>query len=396
MGHSKVAVATAMALALSLPVAALTGCQSAEQKAMETAAAVVNGETIAEQTITDYIQSYRTSNGLENNGDWAQWLVDQGLTPSGLRSQTIDYYVRQVVIEQEAKKHQIEVSDADINQQIDEVKSYYGYDDEQWNEQLSAIGYTPDSYRDYVAQSLYQEKLADVVYEPSDQSAVDKQVVEFANSYSTALDGSKKLKCIVFNPGENAKAKEALDKVKQGGDFDKIAEEYTETSDYDGWDSMVTVDEAVADAVSSLDKGATTDVVEGTSYLFIVKVEDVCKKPEGGYTSTDQIPAEFLEEFTANATQQEKYVHFQTFIDDLMNSASVEKRDMPSNLPYDVDLSGYTSKTSDEYIYDHTNFNELSEGQNTTGPEGSNAAANSNGAADANAGEASANANSTN
>ena len=63
--------------ALSAAVAfAITGCGGTG--ASKGAAAKVNGTEISEQSVTDYIQSFRTAQGLEKEDAWGQWLVHYG------------------------------------------------------------------------------------------------------------------------------------------------------------------------------------------------------------------------------------------------------------------------------------------------------------------------------
>ena len=312
----------------------LTGCGSQAQ-----IAATVNGENIEEATITEYIQNFRDANGLAEEKAWAQWMVDNSRDADSLRSDAIDYYIRIAVIEQDAKAKGVAVSDDDINAQLAEIKEYYGYDDAQFKEQIEAIGYTEDTYREYIRQSLTQEKLMEATSE--DIKASDEEVLEMANNYSSILNGSKKVRCIAISTDNST---QAVDIQKQasavGADFDAIAAEKSESTDYDGWDVLVPMDQAVADAIATMDKGAVSDVIQGTDWLFIVKVEDVCVVGEEGFTSIDQVPAELKDEFTENVVSSAKSTAFDTYVQNLVDSANKTVNPKPSGLPYDVSTEG--------------------------------------------------------
>ena len=160
-------------MAISLP-AIMVGCGAAGA-----VAATVNGENIEESSITTYIENFRNVNSLNDDTAWAQWLVDNGRTAEELRQDAIDYYVRIAVIAQDAKSKGIEVTKDDIDAQIDEIKSYYGYDDAQFKEQIEAIGYTEESYREYIKQQLTQERLMAATEEQA--TASDEEILSMAS-----------------------------------------------------------------------------------------------------------------------------------------------------------------------------------------------------------------------
>ena len=330
--------------AVGVTAVVLTGCGSQAQ-----IAATVNGENIEEATITEYIQNFREANALSEDTAWAQWLVDNSRDADSLRSDAIDYYVRVAVIEQDAKAKGITVSDEDIDSQLAEIKEYYGYDDEQFKEQIEAIGYTEDTYREYIRQSLTQEKLMDATSE--DIQASDAEILEMANNYSSILNGAKKVRCIAISTDNSASA---VDIQKQasapGADFNAIADEKSESTDYDGWDVLVPMDQAVSDAIATLDKGAVSDVIQGTDWLFIVKVEDTCAVGDGGFTAIDQVPTELKDEFAENVVSSAKSTAFDTYVQNLIDSADKVVNPKPSGLPYDVSTEGIepSSTSTDE------------------------------------------------
>lgn len=339
---SRLSAGTAGIIALGIAAAPIamfaTGCSTSA------IAATVNGENIDEQQITEYVQNFRKANGLEDDQAWAQWMVDNGRDAESVRTDAIDYFIRLAVIDQDAKEKGISVSDEEVDSQLAEIKAYYDYDDEQFNEQLEAIGYTPESYRDYVRQSLLQEKLMETV---SDDTAIDEdEVLSQANAYTTILDGAKDIQVIAVDSKQ--KADEAKSKLDTGEDFAAVQSEVGSTTDMDGWDVMIGLDSTVAAELENTEKGAVTGVIEGddgTSF-YIVKVNDVLSVGEEGFASVNEIPETLRAEFEATVEQSVASTNFETYIQGLVDGAEKTVNPMPSGLPYDVSTDGVEPTSS--------------------------------------------------
>lgn len=339
---SRLSAGTAGIIALGIAAAPIamfaTGCSTSA------IAATVNGENIDEQKITDYVQNFRKANGLEDDRAWAQWMVDNGRDAESVRTDAIDYFIRLAVIDQDAKEKGISVSDEEVDSQLAEIKAYYDYDDEQFNEQLEAIGYTPESYRDYVRQSLLQEKLMETV---SEDAAIDEdEVLSQANAYTTILDGAKDIQVIAVDSKE--KADEAKSKLDAGEDFAAVQSEVGSTTDMDGWDVMIGLDSTVAAELENTEKGAVTGVIEGddgTSF-YIVKVNDVLSVGEEGFANVNEIPETLRAEFEATVEQSVASTNFETYIQGLVDGAEKNVNPMPSGLPYDVSTDGVEPTSS--------------------------------------------------
>lgn len=345
----------------------VTGCST-----QDAVAATVNGENIYEQTITDYIQNMRETNDLTDDNTWAQWLVDNGYDVDSIRDNAIDYYVKQKVIEQDAKKHDIEVSDDDVNSQLDEIKGYYSYSDDDFKSALKSAGYTEDSYKEYVKSSMLQEKLMNAVI--TDVDPTDEDLINQANNYKSIINGSKNLKVIALDKNDKSKADDVDKQAKaSGSNFDQIASDNTASSEYDGWDVMVSVDSKVSEAVKNMNKGDISDVIEGTDYYFIVKVVDVCTVPDEGFTSVDQIPESYKDTFKDSLTTSKKSSEFQTYTTNLENDADKTTNPRPDKLPYDVSLDGVQpSENSTAAANNASSSNDVSvDGDTVTSDDGS-------------------------
>lgn len=325
-----------MAIALmGAPVAMMaTGCAATNQ-----VAATVNGENIDEETISSYVANFRKTNGLEDDQAWAQWMVDNGRDAESVRSDAIDYFVQIALIDQDAKSKGIEVTDQDVDNSFNEIKDYYGFSDEEFNEQLSQLGYTTESYRDYLKQSLIQEKLMEQV--SSDVAVSQDEVLTTANSYTSVLDGAKNITSIVVED-ENL-ANDLKSRADAGEDFATLASENSTTTDYDGWDVLMGIDQTVYEALTDKQAGDITAVTpsdDGTRF-FVIKVNEVLDvDQENGFASADQIPEDLYAEFENNVKQSTSATEFDTYVQGLKDAAEITINPMPANLPYDVSTEG--------------------------------------------------------
>lgn len=372
--RNRIAMAVVIA-ALSVPmIVGLSACSSSSGNSLGAtgtitqAAAVVNGQNIAETTVTDYIQDYRTSNNLTDDSAWAQWMVDNNYSAEQLRSDSINYYIQQAVISQDADKRGVSVSDSDIDDQVNKIKDYYGYSDDDWEQQLSQVGYTSDSYRDYVKNSLLQQKLMEATSDGNNSQASDADVLSMANSYASSFNGSKQLKCIVFT--DSSKAQDISKQISSGAlSFDAAQAQNSTSSDYDGWDCLVNVDAAVSAAVKDMSKGQISQPIAGTTAsgnTYIVEVVDVLNVPDGGFTATSQIPTDIYTELQRSASSSAQYTAFETYVQNLVDSADKTINDMPKGLPYDISTDGLTPSNTNNTSANSSNASAQPENGNTS------------------------------
>lgn len=364
-----------MAVALmGAPIAMMvTGCAQTSQ-----VAATVNGENIDESTIDEYIANFRKTNGLDDDQAWAQWMVDNGRDAESVRSDAIDYFVQIALIDQDAKSKGIEVTDEDVNNSFNEIKDYYGFSDEEFDEQLSQLGYTQESYRDYLKQSLIQEKLMEEVSGDVEVSA--DEVLTTANSYTSVLNGAKNITSIVVE--DEALANDIKSKADAGEDFATLASENSTTTDYDGWDVLMGIDQTVYEALTDAKAGDVTAVTpsdDGTRF-FIIKVNDVLSvDQENGFASVDEIPEDLYAEFENNVKQSSSATEFDTYVQGLKDAAEITINPMPENAPYNVSTEGIEATTTDDQTSAETvtldeNGNPVETGEETVVEESGEAA----------------------
>lgn len=342
-------------------------------------AATVNGTEIAEDTVTTYIQSFRAAQSLDTEDKWGEWMASASMTPETVREQVIDYYASQELVKQGAQENDAEVDSAKIEEVIDSMKSKYD-SDEAWQQALSDAGTTEEAYRSSVELALIEQSLKEAIAEKN--APTDEELFE----YSAMYDGARRSSHILFDAEDEATAQEVLDKINSGElDFVDAVKEYSQdsgTAEKDGdvgWDKMSSLISEYTTALGELDKDQVSGLVESQYGWHIIKCTDIFEVPEGGLTSTDQIPAEILESVTASLETQKFNEWYTTFKEE----ADIQINPMPENVPYNLDMSKYqTDEGTDEGSTDGTDGGtEAGDGSADNG----DAADGADGGADANA-----------
>ena len=156
----------ALALALCVALAAAAWC-SREPLAIpiDTAdtsdgvAATVNGVAIGENAITAYLDEFRMAQGLEEDGQWGAWLVENGYTPHMMRRDTVDSFIGMEIMRQAAEQLGSQVSDAEVDEQVRLARSSIVSGDA-WGEYLQRTGLSNAAFRQGVESSLLDAEIA--------------------------------------------------------------------------------------------------------------------------------------------------------------------------------------------------------------------------------------------
>lgn len=326
---------------------ALAGCSGTNYGYTGGIAATVNGTEIEEDTITKYIQDFRTSADLESDDDWANWMTENSVDPETVRKQVIDYYVDLTLEEQACEENEITIDESQVDEQLEEMKSNYS-DDDAWEEALASAGITEDQYRESIESGLREQQLMEAVA-ADEATASDDEVLDMLNTYYTMFDGSKKSSHILFASDDEETAQEVLDKINSGElDFAEAAEEYsTDTvSAADGgnvgWDAVNTFIDAYTEALDELSVGEVSGLVTSDYGIHIIKCTDEFNT-DGSAKSLDEYPDEFVEYITDIVSSQNESTAYSEWFEEYENQAEIEINDMPENVPYNLDMTQYES-----------------------------------------------------
>lgn len=315
-------------------------------------AATVNGVNIKEDTITEQIMSTRTSLGKTDDKDWAQYLADQGQTPESYRESVIRSYASQYLLTAAEKEYNVSVSNDDVQKAWDDAVSSYGGDEKTFEELLSQMGYDKSSYQESLKSQLAQQKLKEAV--APEKEPTDDEILAYVNenlsTYNDARRSSHILIKVASDASEedDAKAKataqEALDKINSGElSFEDAAKKYSEDSSKDdggdvGWDKLTTFVTEYQDALNALSKDQVSGLVKTTYGYHIIKCTDYFHV-DGSVTSVDQIPSDLKKSIVTTIKNKQVSADYSTWLSDYTDKADIKINKMPSNVPYNVDMS---------------------------------------------------------
>lgn len=333
---------------------ALVGCGGTNYGYTGGVAATVNGSEIEEDTITKYIQDFRTSSDLTSDQDWANWMNENSLDPSTVRSQVIDYYTEVELKKQACDEKGISVDQSEVDDHIESMKSNYS-SDEEWQSALSSTGISEDQYRQAIEEGFRDEALMENVAGDSAE-ADDSEVLEMLNTYYTMFDGAKRSSHILFSSDDEATAQEVLDQINAGTlDFADAAKQYsTDTASAEnggdvGWDATNTFVDAYTTALGELSKGEVSGLVTSDYGIHIIKCTDEFSC-DGTADSLDDYPSEFVDYISNIVKRQNQSSAYNDWFTSYKDQADIQINDMPEDVPYNLDMTQYESEegTTDE------------------------------------------------
>lgn len=331
---------------------ALAGCGGTNYGYTGGVAATVNGAEIQEDTITKYVQDFRTSSDLGSDQDWANWMSENSLDPTTVRSQVIDYYTEVELKKQACNEKSITIDSAKVDEQLNSMKSSYESDDA-WKEALNSAGLTEEQYRASIESGLRDEALMENVAGDA-ATADDAQTLEMLNTYYTMFNGAKRSSHILFASGDEATAQQVLDQINAGTlDFAEAAKQYsTDTTSAEnggdvGWDATNTFVQQYTDSLSGLSKGQVSGLVTSDYGIHIIMCTDefTC---DGTATNVSDYPSEFVEYIANILKSQNQSTAYNEWFDSYKEQADIQTNEMPSNVPYNLDMTQYEDTSTEE------------------------------------------------
>ena len=332
----------------ALCVMGITACSgnssSSTTKYTGGVAATVNGDEIQEDEVTASVENIRSQMSLTDEDAWGQWMAKNDYTPEKVREEVIDSLVSKQLIIQGAEEKGVTVSDDEVQSYVDQMKANYS-SDEKWQEALESVNMSEDEYRSNIKTSLLQQGLLKTFEaDPSDDD-----VLSYAQSNISSYDGAKRSSHILFDSGDEATAQSVLDQINAGTlDFAEAAQTYSKDSGSAanggdvGWDKLNSFVTEYTDGLADLQKDQVSGLVTSSYGIHIIKCTDVFAAPSE-LTSLDQLPSEFVEQFRSSLKSSNQSKEYQQWLSDAKDNAEIDIKDMPSGLPYDLDMTKYQS-----------------------------------------------------
>ena len=299
----------ALVIALASTVAFSAGCKNKD------AAAEVNGEAISTAELDKQVEQLKKQYpDMFAGADGEGRLID-------FKQRLLDNLINQKLVEQAAKDRKIEVTEAEIDKQIEQLKAGFK-DDAQFQEALKSANMTLESLRTQIKDQLLQQKLIESLAKDTKITDAEMKSYYDKNKEQFAQSAAKRASHILFKPEDEKTAKKVLAEVEGGGDFAALAKKYsvdTATASKGGdlgWPSTAYVAEFEA-ALAKLDKGETSDLVKSPYGFHIIRVTDTRKAAEKKFEEVkDQIEQILIQQRRADA--------YQKFLDELRKKADIE------------------------------------------------------------------------
>lgn len=212
----------------------------------------VNNEVITKDELYDYL--------VKENGQTA-----------------INALVANKIIDLEAKKQNVKVTDEEVEKEIDKIAEQYG-GRETFEQFLGMYGTSLDDIKENVKVNIKIEKLLG-----SDVKITEDEMKTYFEENKESFDEKEQVKASHILVDSEDKAREVKEKLDAGEDFAELAKEYsTDTSNKDqggdlGFFARGAMVKEFEDAAFSMEIGQISDPVKTDYGYHIIKVED--KKP---------------------------------------------------------------------------------------------------------------------
>ena len=340
--------------------AGLAACSSSEGTGG--VAATVNGTEIAEDDVTasiesirsQVIQSAQSSDDYTSDDDaWGEYLVAIGETPESLREEYIDQLVEEELVKSGAADKGVTVDEEEVESYVKEFSANYD-SEEEWQSILEQAGFTEESYRDIIRESLMEQALQETF--ENEVAADDAEVLETADLYAQYYSGAKRSSHILIKVDDMndeeaveaaiAKAEEIIELIESGEmDFAEAAREYSEDTSADnggdvGWDRLSSFVTEYTDALDALELDEVSGPVQSQYGIHIIKCTEVFNAPEK-LKSLDEIPEAFRSTIESTAKSSAANTAYQAWVDSMKEKAEIVINPMPAKVPYNIDLTPY-------------------------------------------------------
>lgn len=305
-----------------------------------------------EQQQRQFRQQFAALGGMSESE--SQKARQEGSVVSGL----IDNALQRSI----AKERGLKVTDADVNETINTIRKSGGKDkelsDKDLDQLLASQGMTLDDLRGQLKEQLAGKKLLESI--EATQNLTEDDLVKSYDELKLrhiliAVQGAPRPAQGAMPDGQaKTRAEKVLEKVKAGGDFAKLADEYTmdpsnkttapdpktkkpvtktKGGDLDWYKRGGGFDATFEDAAFKLKKGETSGLVKTPFGYHIIKVEDTRRTLPQDF---DKQKAQLLTQFKEQRAEPE----LKKLVDEARKTAQIEWKDRSVKWRYDYSQLG--------------------------------------------------------
>ncbi|APH03909.1 foldase protein PrsA [Bacillus weihaiensis] len=200
----------------------------------------------------------------------------------------LDSLITKSIIEQEAKKQEVKVSDEEVEAEVDELVLSYG-GEEMFNQTLATSGLTMEDVFEDMKLNLQIEKLVE-----SRIDVTEEELQTYFEENKESFAKTKQIQASHILVKDEDTANEVKDKLNAGQDFIELAQEYsTDTASaesggdlgYFGEGSMVAEFE---EAAFSMKVDEVSEPVKTEYGYHIIKVTDIQEASEASFNESKE------------------------------------------------------------------------------------------------------------
>ena len=212
-----------LALIAALALAACGGGGSSSADVPEGAIAVVGDKTVTKEEFDSIIEQQKKSAEAQKQDFPAPGTAQY----EALKAAVVKGLVEQKEWELEAEAMGIQVTDQEIETQLNQVKEQNGLTDEQkYQEELAKAGITDSQVRDQVRFRILTNKIYEAVIKKVMVSDADIQAYYDKNPTQYQQPASREVRHILVK--DEALAHKLHDQIQGGADFAALAKKYTQ------------------------------------------------------------------------------------------------------------------------------------------------------------------------
>ncbi len=273
------------------------------------------------------VQANQTNVSTGNVGEEAVATVDEDkitandvyqLMLKQVGPQAVDQLIVERLLDKEAAKQNVSVTDSDYDAEIAKIKEQNGWDDATFTSQLESAGFTLDELKEQMKPQLVLTKLV----EPQIQ-VTDEELQKYYDENKAQFETPEQVKASHILVETKAEADDLLAQIKGGADFAELAKAHSKDpgSGAQGGDlgffgkgQMVAPFE---EAAFALEIGEVSEVVESEHGFHIIKLTD--KKAAATATFEEK-----KEEIRETVFQQKLGERTTTYVEELRSAAKIE------------------------------------------------------------------------
>ncbi len=256
----------------------LTGliiCPVLSAETVDRIIAVVNSDIITLAQLNKETSRYRINiESSENSDVKKKALIDD------LNKKILESLIDQSLTQQEAKKYNIEISEAEVDASIENIKKIKSLSKEALEKALEQEGLTLKEYRESLKKQILQARLINYAV----KSKVVVTEVEIKKQYETNAEkyaNNKKYRLSNILLIDKSKIDEVKTRLKNKEEFSELAKKYSTASNASDGGELGTFDitsfsAAIKESIASLKKGEYTDFIQtpqGFQIFYVVDIE---------------------------------------------------------------------------------------------------------------------------